>query len=247
VIDSHDGDSTPQAMYRGGQSHTASRAVVGLLGYVSLFAVLLLVPAGRLRWRAAWLLLAVLLVARGLSTILLYRDQRALLVQRSRIPLQPGQPAADRVLLPAFMASFAGVVAFTSWDVWHGHLLGAPPVWLRLLGLLAFVLGWWVVHTALRANAFAVTVVRHQTERGHVVVKTGPYEIVRHPMYAGLVWLILGLALWLGSAAGAVATIVPVAVLALRIVVEERMLVRSLSDYAAYTRSVRWRLVPGLW
>jgi protein-S-isoprenylcysteine O-methyltransferase Ste14 len=209
--------------------------------------VLLFFPAGTLSWRAAWLLLAVLLVAQGTSTMLLYRDQRALLDQRSRMPLQPGQATADRVLLPAFMASFAGVVAFSSWDVWHGHLLGVPPAWLRLLGLLAFALGWWIVHTALRANAFAVTVVRHQTDRGHVVVKSGPYGIVRHPMYAGLVWLILGLALWLGSTAGAVATIVPVTVLALRIEVEERMLVRSLSDYAAYTRSVRWRLVPGLW
>ena len=62
-----------------------------------------------------------------------------------------------------------------------------------------------------------------------------------------LVCLILGLALWLGSTAAAVASIVPAGILALRIVVEENMLARSLPDYPAYTRRVRWRLVPGLW
>jgi hypothetical protein len=118
-----------QAMGGTSTSHTltASRAVVGVLGYVSLFAVLLFFPAGTLSWRAAWLLLAVLLVAQGTSTMLLYRGQRALLDQRSRMPLQPGQATADRVLLPAFMASFAGVVAFSSWDVWRGTCSAYRP------------------------------------------------------------------------------------------------------------------------
>jgi protein-S-isoprenylcysteine O-methyltransferase Ste14 len=226
---------------------TLFRSVIGVLGYVALFAVLLFVPAGTLRWPAAWLLLAVLLVARGAGTIVLHREQAALLAERSRLPLQRGQVAVDRILLPAFMASFAGLVAFASWDVWHRQLLGAPPGWLRTLGLLAFGAGWIVVHAALRANAFAVTVVRHQAERGHAVATAGPYAIVRHPMYAAMVWLIPGLALWLGSTAAAVGTIVPIAILALRIVVEEKMLRRSLSDYTAYTRRVRWRLIPGLW
>lgn len=223
------------------------RSIIGVAGYVALFAVLLFVPTGTLRWPAAWLLLAVLLVARGAGVILLHRTQPALLAERSRPPLQRGQVGIDRILLPASMASFAGIVAFASWDVWHRQLLGSPPEWLRTLGLLAFIAGWIVVHAALRANAFAVTVVRHQAERGHAVVTAGPYAIVRHPMYAGLMWLMLGLALWLGSTAAAVATVVPTAILALRIVVEENMLARSLSDYSAYTRRVRWRLLPGLW
>ena len=224
-----------------------SRAAFGVLGYLGLFAALLFLPAGTMRWRAAWLLLAVLLVVQGVNTMRLYRDHRSLLAERSRPPLQSGQVGADRILLPLFMASFAGVVAFASWDVWHRQLLGTPPVWLRALGLLMFIAGWVVVYAALRANAFAVTVVRHQEERRQSVVTAGPYAIVRHPMYAGLVWLILGQALWLGSTAAAVSSIVPAGILAFRIVVEERMLVKSLSEYPAYRRSVRWRLLPGLW
>ena len=229
------------------QRHGLPRALIGVLGYVALFAMVLLVPAGTVRWPAAWLLLGVLFIARVAGTIVLHREQPALLAERSKPPFQRGQVGADRILLPAAMASFAGIVAFASWDVWHRQLLGVPPVWLRALGLVAFAAGWLVVHAALRANAFAVTVVRHQAERGHTVSVAGPYAIVRHPMYAGLMWLILGLALWLGSTAAAVATAVPVAILSLRIVVEEKMLARSLGDYTAYTRRVRWRLIPGLW
>ena len=150
-------------------------------------------------------------------------------------------------MLPAFMASFAALVAFVSWDRWHLHLLPLPPAWLRAVGLPAFVAGWGMTHLALRANAFAVAVVRHQAEREHTVVTTGPYAIVRHPMYAGIVPVMVGMALWLGSTVGALGTVVPVAILMARIVLEERVLARALPAYAAYTARVRWRLVPRVW
>jgi len=153
----------------------------------------------------------------------------------------------DKVLLPAYMASVAGLVAFVSRDWCHARLLGTPPPPVRAGGLVLFAGAWLVVHLALRSNPFAVTVVRHQAERGHDFVTTGPYRVVRHPMYVGLVLGDIGLALWLGSMAGVVASIVPAAVLMLRIVAEERVLAGSLAGYARYASEVRWRLVPWLW
>jgi protein-S-isoprenylcysteine O-methyltransferase Ste14 len=224
-----------------------ARLVLSVLGYVALFAALLFGPAHSWRWPAAWALLGVLFVARAVGTIALYRGNPGLLRERARVPLHREQAGVDRILLPVFMASFAAQVAFVSFDRWSLHLLPAPALWVRWLGLTAFVLGWYIVHLALRANSFAVTVVRHQPERGHEVVTTGPYSVVRHPMYAGLVPVTIGLGLWLGSSAGAIAGLVPVALLAIRIVVEERFLRQSLPAYADYTEAVRWRLVPGVW
>jgi protein-S-isoprenylcysteine O-methyltransferase Ste14 len=138
-------------------------------------------------------------------------------------------------------------VAFTARDVWHWHLLPAPPLWVRGLGLFAFICGWGTVYLALRANAFALTVVRLQQDRAHEVVMHGAYAIVRHPMYLGLLGVMGGLALTLGSTAGVVAAAVPGAILAVRIVAEERLLRERLPGYVAYADQVRWRLLPGIW
>lgn len=223
------------------------RAFANLLAYVALYAVFLFVPAGTVRWPAAWVLLSVLIAARTISVLLLYRSHRALILERARLPLQRKQASIDKLLLPAYMASVAALVAFVAWDCWHARLLGTPAAPLRAVGLVLFASAWLVVHRALRSNPFAVVVVRYQAERGHDVVTTGPYRVVRHPMYAGLLLGDIGLALWLGSTAGVVASVVPAAVLMLRIVAEERLLAGSLAGYARYATEVRWRLVPWLW
>lgn len=212
-----------------------------------LYSALLFGGAGTLHWRTGWALIGTLLVVRGLGSLRLLALQPELIAERAKGPVQEGQPLADRVLLGGFMASFAALVAFAGADVWHLRLLDALPWWSRPIGWVAFVAGWWITYRALRENAFAVTVVRVQDERGHRVVSTGPYAIVRHPMYAGLVPVMVGMGLWLHSTATAVAALIPTAFLVARIVLEERMLRARLPGYEAYTREVRWRLVPGIW
>jgi protein-S-isoprenylcysteine O-methyltransferase Ste14 len=192
-------------------------------------------------------LLALLFVLRLISLALLWSTRGDLLAERAKGPIQAGQSLADRILLAAFLASYAGLIAFSSADVWRLHLFPLLPAWIRAFGLAAFIVGSGIVHNALRANAFAALVVRSQEERGQTVVREGPYGIVRHPMYAGVIPVMLGIAAWLGSAAGMLAVVVPTAILCVRIVLEERMLRARLFGYEEYTREVRWRLVPGIW
>lgn len=232
---------------RDGRSPAVVRQVFALLAYVMLFAVLLFVPAPTLHWRAAQVLLAVLLVTRVLGTFAAYRVNPALLAERTGVPIRRGQPMLDRVLVASYMASFAALVAFCSADVWHLRLLPPPPFAVRLAGLVLFVFGWWVAGLVLKHNAFAVTTVRHQAERGHHVVDTGVYRVVRHPLYASMIPVMVGMGLWLGSTAGALLAVVPMGILAARIVLEERFLRRTLSGYDDYAARVRWRLIPGVW
>ena len=100
---------------------------------------------------------------------------------------------------------------------------------------------------ALLENAFAAPVVKHQEERQHRVIESGVYGVVRHPMYAGTVPLLVGMPLWLESYAAAILASIPAATLAVRIVVEERFLRRELAGYDAYTQRVRYRLIPFVW
>ena len=223
------------------------RPLISLVAYVALFAAFLFVPARTMQWRAAWILLAVLLVVRGASTIRLWRVRRDLLIERTKPMIQRDQLAADRVLLMAFMAAYAALIAFASIDRWRLHLFHPIPAWLRVTGLMIFAAGWIVIHFALDANAFAVRVVRYQPDRGHTVADGGLYRTIRHPMYAGVILVMIGFSLWLGSTAALIGVVVPTVIAAIRIVHEERMLRTTLDGYPAYTTRVRWRLLPGVW
>jgi protein-S-isoprenylcysteine O-methyltransferase Ste14 len=147
----------------------------------------------------------------------------------------------------SFMAATAGLVAFTALDVFRLHLLGRPLFAASLGGMLLFIGGNWIITSVLRTNAFAWIVVRHQAERGHTVVNTGVYRVVRHPMYAGLIPTQVGMCLWLQSYAAALLAVVPIGILVARIVLEERLLGGELEGYDAYMAKVRYRLIPGVW
>jgi protein-S-isoprenylcysteine O-methyltransferase Ste14 len=170
-----------------------------------------------------------------------------LLEERFRPPLQKGQPLADKVVVVLLLATFVGLVAFIPLDVFRFHLMPRPGLLVSSLGLVLFVAGWWIMALALRQNAFAAPVVKHQEERQQRVIDSGVYGVVRHPMYAGAVPLLVGMPLWLESYAAALMASAPIGTLVLRILVEEQFLRRELPGYGAYTERVRYRLIPFLW
>ena len=177
------------------------------------------------------------------GTVVVHRAQPELLAERARPVIQRGQPVADRVLLIAFMASYPALSSLRR-STRIGCASCRPAGGISGLGLILFAAGWIVAALALRENAFAIAVVRHQEERGHAVVTTGPYRFVRHPFYSGLVAVLVGMGLWLGSTASALASAVPIGILAARILLEERLLSHRLPAYSEYLKRVRWRLAP---
>lgn len=194
---------------------------------VVIFAALLFVPAGTLAWWRAWVFLGVILIAASATMFGIFPGRPELLDERYKSPVQKGQPLADKIILPLFVASFAGVVVLIPLDVFRFHLMGGPGEAVSLAGLALFIAGWSLVALGFKENAFAAPVVKHQEERRQTVVDRGVYAVVRHPMYAGGVLLLPGMALW--------------------IVFEERFLRRELSGYGSYTERVRYRLIPFLW
>lgn len=223
------------------------RVLLRVVADALVIAIVLVAAAGTLDWRRAWVLIGVLLVVRIATAIVVFRVNPALLRERATVLVHRDQPRADRIVLLAFMATaFIGVPAVAALDVYHWKLPGPPPS-LAALGLVLFAAGWVMTALALRENAFAVTVVRLQDERRHAVVDTGVYRIVRHPMYAGNPFVLVGLSLWLGSYAAAMSALLPLALLVVRIGLEERFLRRSLPGYPEYAKRVSYRLLPGIW
>ncbi len=215
-----------------------------LLVWTVFMALLILWPAGTLAYPAAWVLLALFGFG-GLAMILwLAKQSPSLLRERMASPLQREQKPWDRVWLGIFVVGFCAWVAFMGWDAARTHFK-AIPLWLQVLGGVFIVLNgvstWWT----FRENAFAAPVVKIQP--GQRTIDTGPYAIVRHPMYASALFLLVGMPLLLGSWLGLVFTAVFVVALAWRTVHEERMLRAELSGYDVYAERVRSRIIPFVW
>jgi protein-S-isoprenylcysteine O-methyltransferase Ste14 len=223
------------------------KVIAGVAFNVVLYALLLFVPAGTLHWWRAWVFLAVTVAVMAAASFSILPDNSDLFSQRAKGVIQKGQPLWDRVLAILLVVSYAGQIVFISLDVFRFHLVPKPGGLVSFLGLALYVAGWWIMTLAMKVNPFAVPVVRLQEERHQRVIDTGVYAVVRHPMYTGFVPMVVGPALWLQSYVAALLAIVPITVLATRSVFEERFLKRELKGYEAYTKKVRYRLIPFVW
>jgi len=226
---------------------TIPKLIAGVVFNVALYALLLFAPAGTLRWWRAWVFLGVTVAVMAVAIFSLLPDSADLFSQRAKGIIQRGQPLWDRILVVLLVISYVGQIVFIPLDVFRFHLLSKPGEVVSLLGLALYVMGWWIMTLVMKVNPFAVPVVKSQQERHQRVVDTGVYAVVRHPMYSGFAPMAIGPALWLQSYAAALLAVIPIAVLAVRSVFEERFLKRELKGYEAYTRKVRYRLIPFVW
>lgn len=214
--------------------------------WLALVAASLFVPAGTLAWPGAWLFLALFIGGMFATMAWLKRHDPALYAERTRPFRQPGQPFWDTAI---------GLVIGIVWYGWlvamalETRATGGPrtPVAVLAGGAAAMLAGYWLCVASFKANTFAAITVRLQAERGQSVIDTGPYAIVRHPIYAASLLMHAGTAALLGVRWSLAGLPVLVVILAVRAVLEEKTVLRRLDGYDAYAARVRYRLVPGVW
>jgi protein-S-isoprenylcysteine O-methyltransferase Ste14 len=223
------------------------RGLIGGLFQVALFAALLLIPAGTWHWPRAIQFLMVYGIVLSVSIVALARRAPASLEARLMAPVAKSQPMADRVVSSFLFLSLFAWLIFIPIDVFRLRLLSPPLFEVSILGAALLLVGFWVIMTALVQNSFAAPIVTDQSERGQVLIDTGLYGRVRHPLYLGLLFFFIGLALWLESYASVMALLLPFVFLIARIKVEERTLRETLLGYDDYTKRVRYRLAPFVW
>ena len=217
--------------------------------WIGAMEAALLVPAGTWRWPQAWAFAAIYGFGGLIYGFWLIRRDPALLASRLEV-VQKGQKTWDRVFILVFLALWYAWLVLMALDTmrWRPASHLAPmPMWVNVLGGLMMCAGFAATTRVFRANSFAAPVVRVQEERHQRVIDSGPYAIVRHPMYAFAPLYLFGMPLLLGSAWGLLVAPVIVLGMAIRSIFEERMLARELPGYADYMKRVRWRLIPGIW
>jgi len=224
----------------------AARVTIRSAFWIALMALLLFFPAGRWNWPQGWVFLAVFVLASTAFGIWMYRHDPGLLAERVGPLIRPGQPSWDKIFLISFLAFWFIWLAWMGLDAQRWRL-SVMPIWLNIAGGALVVAGFAATARVLRENTFAAPVVRVQSEREQRVIDTGPYAIVRHPMYATAILYLFGMPLLLGSWYGLIGTVVIVLGMAWRSAHEECTLKRDLPGYADYMNRVCYRLVPGVW
>ncbi len=214
--------------------------------YLSI-PLVLLACGGDFGWWQGWIY-SLLIVAAGIGgRIWAERRHPGLLAERQNVEKMQGAKPWDKVLAPLMALSIGfPLVIVAGLDHRYGWSPELPP-WLILLGFIFISLGYAFAAWAMVENRFFSSVVRIQTERGHVVCDTGPYRMVRHPGYAGNIPPLLGIVLALGS----VWTLIPAAtaliITVVRTALEDQTLQEELPGYRDYAQRVRYRLIPGVY
>jgi protein-S-isoprenylcysteine O-methyltransferase Ste14 len=215
-------------------------------GFVFLFVVMGLAifgAAGTTAFWRGWALMGVFAGCSGLITAWLWRHDKALLERRVRAgPGAEPDPAQNLIQALAGVAFLGSLVAPSLDFRFHGVTL---PAWAAFAGDALIALGFYIVFRTFRANSFASGVVERMDDQ--TLVDTGPYRLVRHPMYAGALLMFIGMPFALGSWWGLAVVPLIVGALIWRLIAEERFLVKHLAGYGEYRGRVRWRLVPGAW
>jgi protein-S-isoprenylcysteine O-methyltransferase Ste14 len=220
-----------------------TRAWFGLAVLVVVMGLLLLVPAGTLRYWQAWAYLLTFSLVSLLTTLYLMRNDPELLERRMRGgPTAEKQPAQKLIMLAASIG-FIAILVISALD--HRFGWSAVPLGGVALGEILVVVGFYFIYAVYRENTFTSATI--EVVEGQRVISTGPYAIVRHPMYASGALYLLGTPLALGSYWGLVAVGAMLPFLIWRLLDEERFLAKNLRGYTEYQERVRHRLVPFVW
>lgn len=221
--------------------------IIRFIILILLVPAALFLAAGRVNWLMGWVYVGLVLLFTTAGRFLALRRHPDLLIERAQsLGKEDAKPWDKRIVPqiamvgPIVMLAICGLDERFGWspDISLGYQMAA-------LGIIVFgyALGTW----AMMVNRFFSGVVRIQKDRGHHVVSSGPYRLMRHPSYIGGILTDLTIPILLGSLWALIPGVYLTALMILRTALEDRTLREELEGYAEYAQEVRYRLVPRIW
>ncbi len=220
-----------------------SKAWVALLLLFLVMAALVFIPPWTFEYWQAWAFLAVYFAASAAITLYLIKQDPQLLARR-----MSGGPAAEklpaqRIIMSLTSLGFVGLLVIPALDRRFGWSHMRP--WVALAGDVLVGLGFLGVFFVFRQNSFTSATIELAPDQK--VISTGPYALVRHPMYAAALVMLLGIPIALGSMWGLLVFVAILPALLWRLFDEEKFLAKNLPGYREYQTRVRYRLIPRVW
>lgn len=222
------------------------RVIIQLIIVVLVAPFIPMIISGQWSWWQAWAYALVSILAFVVSRIIVNRVHPDLIQERARFLNAKDTKSWDKLLAPLLGLGTILILVVAGLDKYYDWT-SASSLTINLIALFGIIFGYSFSSWALVENRFFSGTVRIQTERGHHVISTGPYRIVRHPGYAGGLFGYIFIPLLLNSVWAFIPAILLCIVMVIRTALEDKTLQAELPGYKEYTRRTRYRLLPWIW
>jgi protein-S-isoprenylcysteine O-methyltransferase Ste14 len=219
------------------------QAIGGLVALAVVLWLALFLPAGSLNYWQAWTYWLIFFMSVSAISAYFLKKDLNLIANRLKTGPSAEKEISQKLANSLITIFFILLILIPPFD--HRFQLSNVPSFLVLAADVFVVLGLLIVFMVFKENSFTSAVI--EVNQGQKVISTGPYAVVRHPMYAGALLMLLFTPLALGSFWGLLAFIPMLLVISLRVIEEEKFLWKNLSDYGEYCKKVRHRLIPFIW
>jgi len=214
---------------------------------IILMLAVLFLSAGRLDWWEGWAYAGLTLVVLIISRVVLLRNDPDLIIERMAAGQEDNVKPWDKIFVP-IISLYIPLITYVIAGLdarfgWSPNLPDGIQITALLVNFTASMFSTW----ATFANRFFSSHVRIQTDRGHTVVRSGPYQFMRHPGYSGAIVCWLSTPIFFSSIWTWIPTILAITGFIIRTALEDRTLQEELPGYKEYTQEVRYRLLPGIW
>jgi len=213
-----------------------------IFGITALLAFVF-IPAGTFHYWQGWAFVAVSIITSGAYTAYLAIHDPSLLKRRTEVGVSHEKEPAQKIIIIFFFAAFIALMVLPPLDFRLGW--SNMPWHVSAFGDALIAVSYYIFYLVSKVNTYAAANVR--VEEGQKVISTGMYGFIRHPMYFGALFLLVGTPLALGSWWSLLLVPLFLPILYFRIINEEKVLARDLRGYTEYMRKVRYRLVPYIW
>jgi protein-S-isoprenylcysteine O-methyltransferase Ste14 len=220
-----------------------AKALAGFVMRLILVGLLLFVPTWPLDFWEARVFLVTFFLPQLLIIIYLVRNDPDLLKRRLKGGLFAEKRTNQKVIILLMSLCSVLMLLVSAFD--HAFKWSQVPAFLVIAADVVILLGFWMQFRAFKENSFASAIIVIDSHQK--VIATGPYAVVRHPMYAGALLVNISTPIALGSWRGLAFAVGMLAVIILRLLDEEKFLRRSIPNYGEYCGKVQWRLIPHFW